>query len=66
MMTTELVLLLSIYAIVVFGSILKPDGGFKGTFDKSGPRLAAHIERNITVGLEFKDKSGRSVPLWTK
>lgn len=66
MMTTELVLLLTIYVFVFFGIFVDSDNGVQGTFKKSAPRLAAHIERDITVGREFKDSNGNSVPIWTK
>ncbi len=54
-MTTELVLLLGIYAYIILGVFLG-DQGPLATFKKSGPRLAARIERNITIGKPFKGK----------
>ena len=55
-MTVELVLLLSIYVFVVIGVFLG-DMGPVATFKKSGPRLAARIERNISVGDGFRKQS---------
>lgn len=64
-MTTELVLLLGIYAFVVLGVFLGDSGPIQ-TFKKSAPRLAARIERNITVGQGFRvSKDGEGV-VWKK
>lgn len=64
-MTTELVLLLGIYAFVVLGVFLGDSGPIQ-TFKKSAPRLAARIERNITVGHGFRvSKDGEDV-VWKK
>ncbi|MDC0980319.1 hypothetical protein OAQ84_01145 [Bdellovibrionales bacterium] len=54
-MTTELVLLLGIYAFIVIGVFLG-DGGPIETFKKSAPRLAAKIERNVSVGYSWSTK----------
>lgn len=51
-MTTELVLLLAIYAFILLGAFLGPQGPGE-TFRRSGPRLAAKIERNIAIGHRF-------------
>jgi len=48
-MTTELVLLLSIY-VFIFAGIISKDTGPLATFKKSTPKLAARIERNLTIG----------------
>jgi hypothetical protein len=56
-MTTELVLLLAIFAFIVGGLFFGEKGPIK-VFEKSGPRLAARIEKHITVGREFKVKGG--------
>lgn len=56
-MTTELVLLLGIYAYIIMGVFLG-DFGPLATFKGSGPRLAARIERNITIGNQFKGADG--------
>jgi hypothetical protein len=63
-MTTELVLLLSVFAFIVGGLFFGEKGPIK-VFEKSGPRLAARIEQQITVGREFKVKGG-SYNQWTK
>lgn len=55
-MTTELVLLLSIFAFIVMGVFLG-DLGPIGTFKKSAPRLGARIERNISTGDGFRNSN---------
>lgn len=64
-MTTELVLLLSIYAFIILGVFLG-DGGLMETFNRSAPRLAAKIERNIQTGIGFQSalEPGRRTPNW--
>ncbi len=57
-MTVELVLLLSIYVFVLLGAFLGDLGPIQ-TFKKSAPRLAAKIERDISVGNGFR-KPGQS------
>lgn len=60
-MTTEFILLLGIYAFIVLGIFLG-DLGPIATFKKSAPRLAARIERNISVGNGFRSsRDGRGV-----
>ena len=60
-MTTELVLLLGIYAFLVIGIFLGDLGPIE-TFKKSAPRLAARVERNISVGDGFRQsKDGKPV-----
>jgi len=54
--TTEFVLLLGIYSFLVLGAFLG-DLGPVATFKKSAPRLAARIERNISVGDGFRQPS---------
>lgn len=64
-MTTELVLLLGIYVLLVMGAFLGDLGPIE-TFKKSAPRLAARVERNISVGDGFRNsKDGRGVS-WVK
>ncbi|MBX7232086.1 MAG: hypothetical protein K1X29_08375 [Bdellovibrionales bacterium] len=58
-MTTELVLLLGIYAYIILGVFLG-DLGPLATFKKSGPRLAARIERNISIGNKFITSDGKT------
>ena len=60
-MTTEFVLILAIYAFVLLG-VFK--NGPKVTFDKSAPRLAAMVERDLAVGKEFRLPSGKSYLEW--
>jgi hypothetical protein len=60
-MTVELVLLLSIFATITLGVFLGDIGPIQ-TFKKATPRLAARVERNITVGYGFRQaKDGRGV-----
>lgn len=60
-MTTEFLLLLGIYAFIVMGVFLGELGPIQ-TFKKSAPRLAARIERNISVGDGFRQsKDGKGV-----
>jgi len=63
-MTTELVLLLGIYAFIILGVFLG-DAGALATYKKSAPRLAARIERNISIGYQFRGKDGKK-PNWTE
>jgi hypothetical protein len=56
-MTTELVLLLGIYAFLLLGAFLG-DLGPIATFKKSGPRLGARVERDISVGDGFRSSAG--------
>lgn len=63
-MTTELVLLLGIYAYILMGVFLGQSGPLE-TFKKSGPRLGARIERNISVGQSFQATDGDK-PNWTE
>lgn len=59
-MTTELVLLLAIYAFVVLGAFLG-DKGPLATFKNASPRLGARIERDISSGYQFRAKTGEKV-----
>lgn len=64
-MTTELVLLLGIYAFLLLGAFLGDLGPIE-TFKKSAPRLGARIERNISVGDGFRSSKGGSPLNWVK
>ncbi|MCB0413851.1 MAG: hypothetical protein KDD50_05930 [Bdellovibrionales bacterium] len=64
-MTTELVLLLGIYAFILLG-IFSNDNGPLATFKKSGPRLSARIERDITIGDQWKDGRDGTALQWEK
>lgn len=64
-MTTEYILLLGIYAIIVLGVFLG-DLGPIATFKKSAPRLAARIERNISVGDGFRISRDGQAVVWVK
>lgn len=58
-MTTELVLLLSMFVFVVLGGFLG-EGGPRNTFKQSGPKLAARLERDLATGDGFKQKDGKA------
>ena len=62
-MTTEIILLLAIFALIFLGVFLG-DLGPIATFQKSGPYLGAKIERQISVGHSFYDESGARKPRW--
>ena len=59
MVTTEFVLLLSLVAILMVGAIFG-DNGPRATFEKSAPRLAARIEKNIETGAGWVPANGKS------
>lgn len=56
-MTTEIVLLLGIFAFLVGGALFGERGPFQ-VFARSGPRLAARIEKHVAIGREFKIRGG--------
>jgi hypothetical protein len=62
-MTVELVLLLGIYAFIVLGAFLGPSGPI-ATFKQSAPRLAARVERNISVGDGFRTSQDGLGVVW--
>jgi hypothetical protein len=64
-MTVELVLLLSLYAFIVMGAMLGPLGPIE-TFKKSAPRLAARVERNISIGNGFRQSASGEAISWHK
>ncbi len=64
-MTTEFVLLLSVWAFIVLGIFLGDSGPIR-TFERSSPRLAARVERNISVGQNFFNRIRGQNVTWTK
>ena len=52
-MTTELILLLGLYAFILLG-VFMGDSGPQATVSKSAPRLAARIQKNLSTGQNFK------------
>lgn len=65
-MTTELVLLLGLYAFILLGVFLG-DSGPLATFKQSAPRLAARIERNVATGRGFRQTGDSSQQIdWTE
>ena len=59
-MTTELIVLLLIFVLIVGAAILGPNGPGQ-TFRNSGPRLGARLEHHLTIGSEFTSDPGASV-----
>lgn len=59
-MTTELVLLIGLFAFIT-GGIFFGDKGPRVVFNDSGPRLAARIEQHLQTGRSFKTKMGGTV-----
>ena len=55
-MTTELVLLLSVFAFVTAGAIFGEKGPF-AVLQSTSPRLGARLEQNIAVGSGFRVQS---------
>ncbi len=64
-MTVELVLLLGLYAFLLLGAFMGENGPIE-TFRKSGPRLGARIERNVTTGDGFRSSSDGKPVSWVK
>lgn len=65
-MSTEFILLLSIYAFLLLGVFLGNKGPI-ATFHQSVPKLAATIERDISIGYQFKRQTeNKRVPGWEK
>lgn len=64
-MTVELVLLVGIYGFLIIGAFLGDLGPIE-TFKKSAPRLAARVERNISVGDGFRNSNDGKGVSWFK
>lgn len=63
-MTTEYVLLMAFFALILAGVIFG-DSGPRATFEKSAPRLGARLEKNIATGTGWtssKEIGGWNVP----
>jgi hypothetical protein len=56
-MITELVLLLGLFAFILGGAFFGSSGP-RAVFEKSGPRLGARIEQNLSTGRAFNVKDG--------
>ena len=63
-MTTELVLLLGLFAFILGGAFIG-DKGPRKVFSQAAPRLAARVEQNITFGHRFNFRDGRNIE-WAK
>ena len=65
-MTTELVLLLAVYAMFILGLFLGPEG-MVNTFTNNLPKLSARIEKHTATGYGFLHTSREGLPLqWEK
>ena len=62
-MTIELILIMAIWAYILLG-VFFGDLGPVETFRKSGPRLAARIEKDLAVGHQFKLKTDGKAINW--
>ncbi len=54
-MTTELILLIGLFAFILLGSFLNQNSGMEAVFKKSAPRLGARIEKHLETGSGFPD-----------
>jgi hypothetical protein len=63
-MTTEFVLLLGLFAFITMGALMGKNGP-GAAFQKSGPRLGARLEQQLSTGRGFKVGQG-AVLNWTK
>ena len=63
-MTTELLVLLVIFVLVIGAAILGPNGPGQ-SFRNSGPRLGARLEYHITIGDQFTFDQGTR-PDWQR
>lgn len=63
-MTLEAIII-AIFGVLILGIFLGPNS-IMVTFDEATPRLAARVERNVTVGYKFfnPEKSGGRTPGW--
>lgn len=52
-MTTELVILLTLFVIVIVGVFKTP----ANTFEKAGPKLGMRIEKQLETGVDFSAKT---------
>lgn len=59
-MTTELVLLLGLFAFILGGAFLG-DRGPRKVFERAAPRLGARVEQQISIGQRFPFRDGNSV-----
>ena len=63
-MTTELILLLGLFAFILGGAFLG-DNGPRKVFEDAAPRLGARVEQHITFGHRFRWRDGNSLE-WRK
>ncbi len=56
-MTTELILLLGLFAFILGGAFLG-DKGPRKVFEEAAPKLGARVEQNITFGNRFNWENG--------
>lgn len=56
-MTTELVLLLGLFAFIIGGAFIG-DKGPRKVFEQAAPRLGARVEKHMTIGHKFPWEGG--------
>jgi hypothetical protein len=63
-MTLEAIII-AIFGVLILGIFLGPNSLIVG-FEEATPRLAARVERNVTVGYKFfnPEEGGRRTPGW--
>ncbi len=64
MMTLEMILLLLIYVAVLFPALITSDYSPIHIFKTSGTYLGSRLEKDMTIGREFKNKG--QVQEWLK
>ena len=61
MATVEAILLIFLYAFILFPALIKSDYSPINIFKTSGAFLGARIERDMTIGRDFKNRNGEPV-----
>lgn len=62
-MTTELILLMSMFVFILLGGFVGNKGP-RVTFNQSAPRLAGRIERDLATGGGFQDGRTKQGIAW--
>ncbi len=63
-MTTELILLLGLFAFILGGAFMG-DSGPRKVFERAAPMLGARVEQHINIGNRFRFRDGQTVE-WAK
>ena len=53
-MTTELILLIGLFAFILLGSFLNKKSGMEATFREAAPKLGARVEKHLETGAGFQ------------